>query len=32
MAYLNSDDLLAPDTLHFVATYFQKPPGGRLYL
>jgi glycosyltransferase involved in cell wall biosynthesis len=26
MAYLNSDDLLAPGTLHFVATYFQEHP------
>src|ERR1700730_14129203 len=26
MAYLNSDDLLAPDTLHFVAKFFQRYP------
>jgi glycosyltransferase involved in cell wall biosynthesis len=26
MAYLNSDDLLAPDTLHFVARFFQENP------
>ena len=26
MAYLNSDDLLAPGTLHFVATYFDQHP------
>jgi glycosyltransferase involved in cell wall biosynthesis len=26
MGYLNSDDMLAPDTLHFVADYFQAHP------
>jgi glycosyltransferase involved in cell wall biosynthesis len=26
MAYLNSDDLLAPDALHFVANYFASHP------
>jgi glycosyltransferase involved in cell wall biosynthesis/SAM-dependent methyltransferase len=26
MAYLNSDDLLAPDALHFVARFFQENP------
>jgi glycosyltransferase involved in cell wall biosynthesis len=26
MAYLNSDDLLAPDALHFVAAYFDQNP------
>jgi glycosyltransferase involved in cell wall biosynthesis len=26
MAYLNSDDLLAPGTLHFVAAYFDQHP------
>ena len=26
MAYLNSDDLLAPDALHFVARFFKKNP------
>ena len=26
MAYLNSDDLLAPDTLHFVARFFRDNP------
>ncbi len=26
MAYLNSDDLLAPDALHFVANYFESHP------
>jgi glycosyltransferase involved in cell wall biosynthesis/SAM-dependent methyltransferase len=26
MAYLNSDDLLAPDALHFVANFFQEHP------
>jgi glycosyltransferase involved in cell wall biosynthesis len=26
MAYLNSDDLLAPGALHFVATYFDQHP------
>jgi glycosyltransferase involved in cell wall biosynthesis/SAM-dependent methyltransferase len=26
MAYLNSDDLLAPDTLYFVANYFGRDP------
>ena len=26
MAYLNSDDLLAPDSLHFVANYFPSHP------
>lgn len=26
MAYLNSDDLLLPGTLHYVADYFQKHP------
>jgi glycosyltransferase involved in cell wall biosynthesis len=26
MAYLNSDDMLAPDTLHFVARYFRDNP------
>jgi hypothetical protein len=26
MAYLNSDDLLAPGTLHFVAEFFQNCP------
>jgi glycosyltransferase involved in cell wall biosynthesis len=26
MAYLNSDDLLAPGALHFVANYFQEHP------
>ena len=25
MGYLNSDDMLAPDTLHFVADYFNAP-------
>lgn len=26
MAYLNSDDLLLPNTLHYVASYFEKHP------
>jgi GT2 family glycosyltransferase/SAM-dependent methyltransferase len=26
MAYLNSDDLLAPDALHFVANFFERNP------
>ena len=26
MGYLNSDDMLAPDTLHFIADYFQAHP------
>ena len=27
MSYLNSDDVLAPDTLRFVASYFARHPG-----